>query len=729
MTKKLSRRDFLKVAGMSAAATAVLTGCGPAARYVQRTPYAQMPEYTYNGQSTFYATTCRECPAACGIVVRTHQGRALKIEGNRQHPVNLGKTCSRGQAALQGLYNPDRVEGPLHRSARGAAGAAGMTWDEAIAVVRDALIGHQPNEIAFLFGLVPDHLFDLATELTAALGAPAPLRYGAYEMFENRATLAQAAARLFGTAALPFFDLGNADIIFSFGANFLETYLSPVAYARGFARMRRGTPGRRGHFVQFEPRLSQTGAKADEWIPIKPGTEGLVALALGKLVAEARGGAIPAAFVNVDVPAAATASGVDEETLHHLAELFAGGDRPLAIPGGAALGHTNGLEAAEAILALDALTGSVGREGGVYFTPAPAVHPSTPRVLGTLPDINDLVTRMRDGRVKVLFVHGANPVFDLPPALGFSAALANVPQVISFASFPDETALQADYVLPDHTPLESWGYHRVATGGDRPAISGSQPVVQPQHDTRATADVLLAAVQAAGGDLASRLAYKDEVEYIQQALLGLVTEKGYFNAPEIRTFMAQFQQYGGWWTAEAGLEVPKTGDALNRPLPAGAPEFAGEGEFVLYPYVSPILGDGAGANRPWLQETADPMTTVMWNSWVEINPLTAEHHGLSNDDVVSIHSDYGTVEAIVYLYPAIRPDVLAMPFGQGHTALGQYAAGRGVNPATLFGLKLNGAGGLATGATRVRIEKTGRQRPLSRLESRIGVYGEGLEEH
>jgi anaerobic selenocysteine-containing dehydrogenase len=119
----------------------------------------------------------------------------------------------------------------------------------------------------------------------------------------------------------------------------------------------------------------------------------------------------------------------------------------------------------------------------------------------------------------------------------------------------------------------------------------------------------------------------------------------------------------------------------------------------------------------------------MWNSWVEINPLTAEHHGLSNDDVVSIHSDYGTVEAIVYLYPAIRPDVLAMPFGQGHTALGQYAAGRGVNPATLFGLKLNGAGGLATGATRVRIEKTGRQRPLSRLESRIGVYGEGLEEH
>ena len=108
---------------------------------------------------------------------------------------------------------------------------------------------------------------------------------------KRRATLSKAAEDLFGQAALPFFDIGNSDLVLSFGANFLETWLSPVAYTRGFAKMRRGNPKRRGHFIQFESRMSQTAAKADEWIPIQPGTEGLVALAIGRLVAEAKGGA------------------------------------------------------------------------------------------------------------------------------------------------------------------------------------------------------------------------------------------------------------------------------------------------------------------------------------------------------------------------------------------------------------------------------------------------------
>ena len=112
MSEKISRRDFLKLASVGAATTAVLTGCGPASRYVQREPYSKMPEYTYNGLSTYYATTCRECAAGCGLIVRTMQGRAHKVEGNPNHPVNRGKTCSRAQTTLQGLYNPDRVRGP-----------------------------------------------------------------------------------------------------------------------------------------------------------------------------------------------------------------------------------------------------------------------------------------------------------------------------------------------------------------------------------------------------------------------------------------------------------------------------------------------------------------------------------------------------------------------------------------------------------------------------------------
>src|SRR5512135_1609047 len=132
MSEKISRRDFLKLASVGAATTAVLTGCGPASRYVKREPYFKMPEYTYNGLSTFYATTCRECAAGCGLVIRTFQGRALKAEGNPNHPVNLGKTCVRGQATLHGLYNPDRMTDPVKQASRGSRKFDKMEWDSAI---------------------------------------------------------------------------------------------------------------------------------------------------------------------------------------------------------------------------------------------------------------------------------------------------------------------------------------------------------------------------------------------------------------------------------------------------------------------------------------------------------------------------------------------------------------------------------------------------------------------
>src|SRR5512142_345226 len=198
MSPQISRRDFLKLASIGAATTAVLTGCGPESRYVTREPYTKEPEYNYNGLSTYYATTCRECAAGCGIVVRTFQGRAIKVEGNPDNPVNLGKTCVRGQVTLQGLYNPDRITDPIRRKRRGASDSEKVGWDTAVKVVGDALTKNAPTEIAFLLGTYPDHLFDLVSELTKALGAPDPVRYGALCMFEARATLVQAAQNLFG---------------------------------------------------------------------------------------------------------------------------------------------------------------------------------------------------------------------------------------------------------------------------------------------------------------------------------------------------------------------------------------------------------------------------------------------------------------------------------------------------------------------------------------------------
>ncbi|HKJ38514.1 MAG TPA: molybdopterin-dependent oxidoreductase [Anaerolineales bacterium] len=724
MSKQISRRDFLKLATAGAATTAVLTGCGPASRYVVREPYLKMPEYTYNGLSTYYATTCRECAAACGLVVRTMQGRAIKVEGNANNPVNLGKTCARGQASLQGLYNPDRVENPTMQG-RGSSPSQ-LDWDAAVQIVSDALKNNDASEIAFLMGTTSDHLFDLVSDLTNAIGAPAPVRFGALSMFESRATLSKAAENLLGQSAMPYFDLANADVVLSFGANFLETWLSPVAFTRDFAKMRRGNPKRRGHFIQFEARMSQTASKADEWIPLRPGTEGLVALAIGKLVAEAKGGAVPRAFASVDPLTVASDSGVKLEVLEHIAQIIVEAESPLAIPGGAALGQSNGLSTAEAVLALNALTDNFGKPGGVSLSPLSPNQDAYHRPANAK-EMADFIAKMKNGGIKTLFVHGINPVFEIPAHFGFADALASVPQVISFATYADETAVASDYVFPDHHGLESWGYQRAVTGTNQSVLSGAQPVVSPYFSTRATADVLIEAARLAGGQFAQALPFADEVEFVQSKLTSLVGAGGSFSAPEINTFSAYFQQHGGWWT-NTELEVPSASSAVNKNVKAEAARFEGEGEFVFLPFVSPTLGE-AGANKPWLQELPDPTTTVMWNTWVEMNPETAHELHIENDDVVEIVSEAGSVEAPVYLYPAIRPDVIAMPFGQGHTAYGQFAAGRGANPADVLGVHFNEAGDLAFAGMKVEIKKTGKKQPLSRLESRIGVYGEGLEEH
>ena len=711
MTEKISRRDFLKIAGTGAAATTILTGCGPASRYTTREPYIKMPEYNYNGQSTYYATTCRECSAGCGLVVRTMQGRALKTEGNKYNPVNLGKTCARGQATLHGLYNPDRIQNP-GKHARGDKNFANLDWTAAINQVADALKGN-PDEVAFLLGLAPDHLFDMVSDLCKSLGAPEPVRYSALGLFEARATLAEAARVVFGKPDLLFFDLANADVVFSFGANFLETWISPVAYTRGFAKMRQGT-NRRGYMVHFEARMSQTGMKADEWIPTAPGSEGLVAAALSKIIAENKAGTAPGAYAGIDIAYVTAVSGVSYETLKRLADMFSAAKSPLAIPPGAALGQSNGMETAQAVLMLNAVMDNLGKAGGVFLTPATPLGNDFQRG-ATAKEMVALIDKMNSGKIKTLFIHGVNPIFELPGSLGFENALKNVTNVISFSSFPDETVMAADYVFPDHTGLESFGYQRVPTGSGQSMISGAQPIVAPYYNTRATVDVLLTAGAQAGGKAA--LPFKDEVEYIQSKLAGLVDAKdGFFAASDMPTFWAQFQQYGGWWQNSATLGTPAAAsEVMDQTLKISPAKFEGDGEYILMPYVSPTLAE-AGANKPWLQELPDPTTTVMWNSWLEINPKTAEELGFANDEVVKVTSPFGDLEVTVLIYPAIRPDVVAIPFGQGHSAYGRYAENRGVNPAKLFGKTFNGAGDLTFAGVKVKISKTGKTNPLSRLE-------------
>jgi len=248
-------------------------------------------------------------------------------------------------------------------------------------------------------------------------------------------------------------------------------------------------------------------------------------------------------------------------------------------------------------------------------------------------------------------------------------------------------------------------------------------VVVPFVNTKSTADVLLAAAQAAGGKLASALNFKDELAYIQSKVTPLLSNgNGFFTAPEINTFTAYFQQHGGWWSTQDERGKPASADVLNTNINASVAAFEGDGDFFFVPYVHPILAD-TGANKPWLQELGDPTTTVMWNTWIEMNPQKADELGIQDNDVVNVLSPFGALQAAVYRYPAIRPDTIAIPFGQGHTAYGQFAQGRGVNPIDLLSQTVNEAGDLAFGGVKVRVEKTGKTYPLSRMEGVLGVYG------
>ncbi len=735
---KVSRRYFLKMAGGVAAVGATAAAIPLEARNRLIEPYVSSPEETLPGEATWYASTCRMCAAGCGIIVRTINGRAKKIEGNPEHPLNKGKLCARGQAGLQALYNPDRLKNAVQQTGgRGSREFAPLQWHDALADLSDKLQGVDPSKIVFLGGLMPDHLHYLVNEWLTAMGAPPPIMYDLHTAMEGRRTTAQASEKLFGKMQIPMYDIANADVICSFGANFLETWQSPVAYSHAFGEFRQGQASGRGFFVQFEPRMSATAASADEWVPIRPGMDGLVALALGHIIIEQRlghvgtfGQTFAGLYKGVDPETIAHASGVSMETLERMANILANADRPLVIPGGYPAGMTNGFNSFQAIQALNLILSRFGRRGGVYLsqpTPLPALK------MAPAPDsfttVTDLVERMNNGDVELLLVHGTNPVFELPAAAGFSEAIGNVPNVVSFSSFVDETAVHSDLILPDNTYLESWGYQIPMPGSDRPMASSQQPVVQPIYDTRSTASVILELAAAMGGDVADALPWGSEMLFLEDVSGSLFgSSLAAYQVNSAGEFWAAWRQHGGWWSEHPIQLEPKLDGFGKRPLRANGPDFEGspsEYPYTLYPYPSVGLSDGRGANLSWLQEMPDPMTTARWETWIELNPATAHKLGVDNNDVVKVSSPHGTIAAAVVVYPAIRPDVIGIPVGQGHADYGRYAENRGSNPIDLLAPVTDpDSGALAWGATRVRIERTGQKYTLARLES---LHGEGRE--
>ncbi len=710
MSPKLSRRDFLKLGALTA--VSVLSGCTAG---LQRKEYLEShvlpPEEGLPGEDLWYASTCRQCSAGCGILVRVSEGRARKIEGNPDHPVNRGKLCARGHAALQELYDPDRLKNAVRQAGgRGSWQFEPVYWEAALEAILPA-IRQAAGQVVFWGGNTPGHLAFLAGRFVESLGGQAIL-YTLGDELEGRAALLAATQAMLGANALPYFDIGNAEVVLSFGANFLETWLSPVQYGRGYAQMRRGKLGKRGYLVQFEPRMSATAACADEWVAVRPGGEVWAALALGNLLLErGQGGPAAGLFADVDAGPAAALAGVPPERLERIARLLLEHPRAVALPGGTLAGGPAGVEAMRAVLALNLALGQVGRPGGVLLPERPAEEGFAPTPVATFAQVREVVEEMRAGRVSVLMLHGNDPLLELPAAVGLAEALRAVPLVLSFSPTVNETAAYADWVLPDHTGLESWGY-QVPAVADRPVVGGMQPVVRPLYDTRATADVLLALARGLGLD---GLPWRNEVEFLRERVrvwwpAGLSEEAGW----------GDWRRKGGWWPDEEAWGRPTAAGPGLLEEPARLAGEAGEETFHLHLYPAITLFDGRGANKPWLQETPDPMTTVSWQTWVEVHPEVADRLGLEDGQVVRVVSPYGEIDALVYRFPGIRPDVVAIPVGRGQKHSGRFARGHGSNPTILLPPDTAGES-LPWAAVQVRLEPTGRRRPLARLESAEGV--------
>ena len=742
----MERRTFLSLSALTGAAFAV-EGCSDrGTQFIRFVP----EEDLVPGVAIWKPSICAMCSAGCGIQVRVMEGEAevirngqfgiikmglaKKLAGNPEHPVSRGKLCARGEAGLQVTYNPDRIRHPLKRAGqRGSGQFTPVSWDEAIQELLTHLqplaSQHETRTLAFVSGPLRGQRRALIERFLSGFSGA---EWISFELFDNE-VLRRANLLSFGNEQLPTVDLAHSGYVISFGSDFLGTWNSPVAQSVGYGEMRQNRSGVRGKFVQVESRVSQTGANADEWIAAHPSTEGLLALGIAHVILKEKLGHAEAAGVSgtridgwreglpaYSPEAIAWKTGVPPETITRLAREMAARPPAVALVGGAPLAQTNGLFTALAVNALNGLLGSVGKSGGLQFTPE-APLPASSVARGNLGggksnSIRTLAQQILSGQprpIELLLVHEANPVFATPLGWHVKEALEKVPFIVNFGSFLDETSRLADLILPDHSFLESWVDDVPESGTTQPVVSVAPPTMRPLHDTRALPDVLLDLAHRLGGETSQALPWKSYEEMLQATLAPQAHHPGSINAKDDGEFWNKIQEQGGWWSEETGAasKAKVVASSFNAVKNQEA-EFAGAASgfpFYLLPYATQQFYDGRHANLPWMQELPEVLSTGMWGTWVEINPRAAANLLIEQCDLVEVASPHGKVRAPALLSPGIAPDVIAIPVGQGHEDYGRYANGRGANPIKILAPQVEPTtGALAWAGTRASITKVGR---------------------
>ncbi|MBI2165338.1 MAG: molybdopterin-dependent oxidoreductase [Chloroflexi bacterium] len=801
MSIRVTRRTFLKASGATVGGVAALRLFGGTRPIFEalgksRVQAAEVEKWVPN--------VCLQCPAGCGILVKTVNGRAVKIEGNPLHPINAGTLCPKGQSGLQFLYDPDRIKGPLKRvGPRGAGQWQEVSWDQAIGEVaarlKDLRQQSEAHKLVFLSGRNRGQMGGFIGRFLKAFGSPNDV--GHSSICEDGSPQAHYLTQ--GFKAYAGYDWFNTNYILCFGGGFVEAWRPTTLLLRSFGHVRRGRPVR-AKIVQVDTRFSISAARADEWISVKPGTDGALALGIAHVIIKE--GLYDRKFVEEHTFGfeawtddhgekhlgwkdlvlqkyspewASQVTGVPVETIVRVAREFATTKPAIAAGARGSSMQTNGVFNRMAIHALNALVGSIDVPGGVTVQKGPPLSAdpgvvqddiskkgaAQPRIdwAGTkrypmagkvYQNIPEFATGQGPYEAQALFTYYTNPLFSVPDVARFHKAIEKIPLIVTFSPFMDETSHMADYVLPDDSYLERWQDDVIYPSLGYPAVGLRQPVVDRLYNTRNTPDVLIQLARAIGGTVADSFAWESWLDYLKFKYRGVweygqKSGRGTIQATTFEAWWDEFSRQGAW------ADPPYAFGEWKRVLPtlSGRFEFFSQklehtfedlhmteqdiaalklearGDELFMPHYEPIryAGDpaqyplhlntyklmthaeGRGANVPWLQELHGvhlAHRNTRWSTWVELHPDTAAQLGINDGDEVWVESQVGRIKTVAAIFAGARPDVVNIPFENGHTAYGRWAKDRGANPNWVLVNEADLLGGLAAFfSTRVRIYK------------------------
>ena len=633
----MSRKQFLALLTASAAFAA--TGCNNYHDRGEIVPYSKKPEEVTPGVANYYASTCNGCAQSCGILIKTREGRPIKIDGNPDHQINLGKICSTGQASVLNLYNPYRLRGPEYGSASGSSGS--LTWKQADAEIIGKLeeCAKTAKEIALVLPAV--HSPTLNQLLSDFKTKYRTTRLYIYDLL-NDANRRSGWSRSYGTAEVPAIAWDKARIIVALESDFLGTDGMTLEQIRGYSNGRdvvKSTSVNRLYAV--EGTMTLTGTNADYRLRLRPDEQlNFVAALLNEIVLVRRKGTVrgslPSFVANAGLAAFASKHSLSREVLDHLVD-------DLIERAGRAIVLAGEILPADVHVAVNALNEILGNSAlyldasSVTFTP-----PSMPEELQTLVD------GMRSGRVGAVVHVNSNPVFQLPREFGYEDALRKVPASVALVESGNETSRFCTYVLPIHHAFESWGDYQVRTG----VVSFQQPVISPLYDTRQKEAALLAWIR--GKD-----SYKEDLyhEYLMSRW-----ERSVF--PSLRT-STEFKPF--WYSALHDgvvlIDGQKAVTGRYRPEALAAISSASSQGFVVGLTPNYYIGDGAYSNNGWLQELPHPVSKVVWDNYAAVSVRTAKQLGVESNDLIEVSLPHGKQTIPVFVQPGQADEYISIALG------------------------------------------------------------------